>query len=160
MTTHEDEDIRKNCEKLLKFYNLEDKFQKQFVSCFKRQDYEKCQELLPLLQKPHQLVFDREDVNKLLAYHYNKKGQSKLKDFLMSFPTAKAVLHDCDNLYKFEMYAEDILSLAPQANLACLQSVKAVSNGKIQCVFTKPNYNQKQIGNIVKKQKLVESLAK
>jgi hypothetical protein len=74
MMGQEDEEVKQNCKELLKNYTIEDKFQKEFVSSFKRQDYDKCEELLPLLEKPHELTWDPQDLNKLLAYHYKKKG--------------------------------------------------------------------------------------
>lgn len=91
---------------------MDDKYQRQFISSFRKQDFEDCENLISHVERPHELVLDREDLNRLLAYHAKKQGQSKLKDFLLSNSSLATTLHECDNFYKFDLYTEDILAAA------------------------------------------------
>lgn len=42
MMSNDDEEVRENCRELLKLYAIEDKFQKEFLNSFKKQDYANC----------------------------------------------------------------------------------------------------------------------
>jgi hypothetical protein len=160
MMGHEDEEIRANCKELLKSYAIEDKYLKQFISSFKKQQFEECEELIGLVEKPHELTLDREDLNRLLAYHAKKKGQSKLKDYLLSNSNLVAAVHECENFYKFDLYLEDILASAQSSEQYEITKVELLKDKKLAITLAKPKFNQKNVISIIKREQIIAKTAK
>lgn len=59
----------------------------------------------------------------------------------MSYSQTSAALHDCDNLYKFDMYIDDILSSAPKPDQLFLSSINLTPDGKIKYTPMKLKFN-------------------